>query len=140
MNIPTIGSVIKAWGKMPRGQNGAGLVEQVVALALLAVILVVLLQALSTAFLASGEARDRVTMLNLAQTQLEDAKGRPYQSAYPTVTPPEGYSIALPEAMPVGTYTLPDGTPLPDTLQELTVTVTGIKGSTLSISTYKARR
>ena len=76
------------------GQEGVGLVEVLVAVAILGLTLVVLLAAISTGSVGVATTEERVTAENLARSQLEYTKSQPYvavPASYATVTPPAGY-------------------------------------------------
>jgi len=69
--------------RLPEGQRGISLIETVVAIGILAAIGVVFLSALFSTSRGTGLHEQRVTALNLAQSQLELIR----QAAYDNVTP-----------------------------------------------------
>lgn len=130
--------------KFPRGEKGFTLIEIIITIFLLGIGLTVLIEGLALAVQNADRNRDRVTMLNLAKSQLEDVMKQTYDpipSAYPTITPsPSRYSISISVSVPVNyTYPSPYPTPAEETVQLVEVTVTGDTGS-LSISGYKVNK
>jgi Tfp pilus assembly protein PilV len=107
-----------------RGQQGLGLVEVLVASALMAVAVVVLLGSLSSLLLGSRIAERRTVEERLARTQIERLMG-PAQVICPT-----------PRAQPVDsvTYTVETTCAMSPGYVELTVVVTGPEGSSESLS------
>jgi Tfp pilus assembly protein PilE len=126
-----------------RGEEGFSLIEAVVTLALMTILIILLAQTLDISILHTDRVQDRAKMLELAQRQLEDILRRDYDdvpAAYPTITPPEGYSIAVSVSVPVTyTYAPPSEEPAPETVQKITVTVTGFTGS-LDLEGFKLRQ
>lgn len=133
-----------------RDQKGFSLIEQIVAVGLVAVVvpaMVVLLSGLVRQAATSGAAVD---MLILARSQLESIKAEPYLNrpkAYQTVSPvPEGFTIDI-GVEPVLTYTYPppeSDIVLADEIQLITVEVRcpGCSPSigSLILKDYKVRR
>ena len=131
-------------------QKGFSLIEQIVAVALVAVVvpaLVVLLTGLVRQASTSGAAVD---MLTLARSQLESIKAEPYLNrpgAYRTVSPvPEKFIIDI-GVEPVQTYTYPVPKAdiiLADEIQLITVEVRCPNCSpsigSLILKDYKVRR
>lgn len=110
--------------------RGFSLIEQIVAVGLVAVIvpsMAVLLSGLVRQASASGDA---VAMLTLARSQLESIKEQPYQDlpgSYRAISPiPEQYAVDIAtEAVKTYTYPAPSATTvLPDEIQLITVEVT----------------
>ncbi|MBI2847070.1 MAG: type II secretion system protein [Chloroflexi bacterium] len=127
-----------------RNQKGFTFIEIIITVGLLGVALLVITQGLALAIKNADRAKDRVTMLNMAKGQLEYIMKQPYDdvpAAYATVTPtPARYTVAVNVSVPVSyTYPSPYATPVSETVQLVTVTVTGDYGS-LSISDYRVRR
>jgi len=78
--------------------RGMTLIEVLIALALMGMIAITVLGALSTACLALFTADKRVTAESLARSQMEYVKNQGYKNAdkgetYDEVEPPPGYSI-----------------------------------------------
>lgn len=90
----------RLWGKTSAlpGEKGAGLVESLIAVAIMAIAVTAFLAAFSTGSLAVRRADKGVTAENLARSQLEYTKSQAYVAApasYDTITPvPAGYSIS----------------------------------------------
>ena len=124
-------------------QSGMSLVEVVVALALIALVVPAILLGLSTASRGTDQAYERSLLLELAQSQMEDIQQQPYQenaADYTLISTPQGYQIEV-SATPAVTYTYPapKSTNTEETVQLVTVTVTGVRGS-LELQGYKVRR
>ncbi len=115
-------------------QRGLGLVESLVAVAILGVAVVGFVLALSTGTIAVREGEREFIAQNLVQTQLEYTKGYPYDSlatTYPTVAAPEGYTVS------VGVSSIPDT----DTdIQVITVIISTDTEEILKVEDYKVNR
>ena len=115
-------------------QRGLGLVETLVAVAILGTSVVAFVVALSAGSIAVGEQGEEVVAQSLVQTQLEYTKSYPYDpeaTTYPTVDTPEGYTIS------VGVASIPDT----DTdIQKITVTVSRDGEDLLTVADYKVNR
>ena len=122
------------WRVVVGGQEGVGLVETLVAVAILGVTLVTLLAAISTGSIGVATTEERVSAENLARSQLEYAKSQSYLTApasYATVTPLAGYAISA------------DATSIPEgdsSVQKITVTVTRDGDTLLTVEDYKVDR
>lgn len=121
-------------------ERGAGLVEVLVAVAIMAIILTIFLSALSTGSLATRVVWERVTAENIARSQLEYIKDygtyntvtETTPGAYPTITSiAPGYTITV-TASPI-TATNFD-------IQLITVTVFYDGEPTFTIEEYKVNR
>jgi len=127
------------------GEAGQSVVEELVALAIVSLGLVIVIAALSTGSKGVGTANDRVTAENLARSQLELIKDAAYSpdptvSPYPTVSPVQGYAAAVGVEYwiaPSGPFT---STVRDDGLQKVTVSVSGGKGAVLELEGYKVDR
>jgi Tfp pilus assembly protein PilV len=89
------------------GECGVGLVEALVAVAILGIALTALLSAVSTGSMAVSRTEERVTAENLARSQLEYVKSQPYQllpATYALITPsPDDYDVGVvADAVPGG--------------------------------------
>lgn len=123
------------WRVVVGGQDGVGLVETLVAVAILGVTLVTLLAAISTGSIGVATTEERVTAENLARSQLEYAKSQSYLTApasYATVTPPVGYTVSA-EATSID----PEGD---SSVQKITVTVARDGDTLLTVEDYKVDR
>jgi type II secretory pathway pseudopilin PulG len=115
-------------------ERGVGLVETLIAVAILGLTLTVLLAALSTGSMAVSRADERAVAENLARSQLEYTKSQAYvllPAVYATVTPPAGYAVAV------------DATAVPgaDTaIEKITVSVSRDGRSLLSVEDFKVNR
>jgi len=115
-------------------QEGVGLAETLIAVAILGVTLVALLAAISTGSIGVATTEERVTAENLARSQLEYTKSQPYllaPASYPTVTPPAGYTVSA------------DATSILEgdsSVQMITVTVTRDGETLLTIEDFKVDR
>lgn len=115
-------------------ERGLGLVESVVAVAILGVAIVAFAVALSTGSIAVREENQEVVAQRLVRNQLECIKGYPYDpeaTTYPTVDSQEDYTIF------VGV------TPTPDNdinIQKITVTISHDGEDILTVENYKVNR
>lgn len=122
-------------GRKPlRDEKGLGLVETLMAVAILGVSVVAFVVTLSAGSIAVGEQDEMVIAQSLAQTQLEYTKSYTYDagaSTYPVVATPEGYSVSV------------NITSVPNTdtdIQKITVTVTRGNENILAVENYKVNR
>jgi len=117
-----------------QGQKGLGLVETLVAVAILGTSVVAFVAALSAGSIAVGEQDEEVVAQGLVQTQLEYTKSYPYEpeaTIYPTVDTPEGYVISV------------DVASIPDTdadIQKITVTISRDSENIMTVADYKVNR
>ena len=117
------------------GETGQSLVEELVAVAIVSLGLVILIAALSTGSMGVRTTTNRVTAENLAHSQLEMIKDAAYSPnptvvPYPTVAPVPGYSVTVEVEVPyIG-------------LQVVTVTVSlsGSGEDLLQLEGYKVDR
>ena len=131
-----------------RGQKGFSLLENVVAVSILATIGVVFLGALFSGYRNIGILDEQQQAEALIRTQLEDIKSLPYDEsgAYSvTVTPPPQYSINITTTAPTCIGTADSCVPLEDlvgapvtTIQEITVSIFHNNKPVLAIACYKA--
>ena len=115
-------------------QRGLGLVETLVAVAILGTSVVAFVVALSAGSIAVGEQDEEVMAQSLVQTQLEYTKSYPYDpeaTTYPTVDTPEGYTIS------VGIASIPD---TDADIQKITVTISRESENIMTVADYKVNR
>ena len=126
-------------GRAATGEEGLGLVEVLVAVAILGMTVVALLAALSTGSIGVTTTNKEVTAANLARSQLEYTRSRPYgEDPMATVTPPAGYTISVEAA------SIPEATSVPGadpaTIQKITVTVARDGETLATVEDYKVNR
>jgi Tfp pilus assembly protein PilV len=120
--------------KRAQDQGGLGLVETLVAMAILGTSVVAFVVALSTGSIAVGEQGEEIVAQSLVRTQLEYTKSYPYDAeatTYPVVDSPDGYTISVAVAS------------VPDTdadIQKITVTVFRESENIVTIEDYKVNR
>ena len=131
-------------------ERGAGLVEILVSVAIMAIVLTAFLAALSTGSFGVSVVRERVTAENLARAQLECIQDLPYvPGAYPITyttacaatqlsTYPVELSISYWHA-PTETFTSTPGLD-EEGMQWITVTVRHKGEEVFVIENYKAKR
>ena len=133
-----------------RREGGFSLIEQIVAVGLVAAIVPSLALLLSSLVRQASAADAEVAMLTLARSQVESIKQQPYQKAPPSYTlinpKPDEYSVNVTVAL-VKTYAypFPDArATLPDQIQLITVQVDCLHCSppvgSLLLQEYKVRR
>jgi Tfp pilus assembly protein PilV len=117
-----------------RDQKGLGLVETLVAVAILGTSVVAFTAGLAAGSISVRE-QDRIAVSQeLAQTQLEYTKSYTYSAAaltYPAVAAPPGYSIAVSVSAVPGADT---------DIQKITVTVSREGSDVLAVAGYKVNR
>ncbi len=117
-----------------QGERGLGLVETLVAVAILGTSVVAFVVALSTGTIAVGEQDKEVVSQGLAQAQLEYTKSYAYDpgaSTYPTITAPEGYTIS------VGVSSVPN---TDEDIQKITAVISRGGEDILTVEDYKVNR
>ena len=115
-------------------QRGLGLVETLVAVALLGTSVVAFAAGLSAGSIAVGEQDNAGVAQGLAQSQMEDTKSAafsPGAGSYPTLAAPAGYSVSVGGSEGPGTDA---------DLQKITVTVFRDGQSVLAVTGYKGNR
>lgn len=120
--------------KRTHGQRGLGLVETLVAVAILGTSVVAFAVALSAGSIAVGEQNEEVVAQRLAQAQLEYTKSYTYDAGattYPAVDAPEGYTVS------VGVSSVPD---TDADIQKITVTILRGGENVLMVEDYKVNR
>ncbi len=128
-------------------ERGAGLVEILISVAIIAIVLTTFLSALSTSTWGVATVRERVTAQNLARKQLECIQDHQYiEGAIPisytttcTVTELSSYPMDLSISYWIApTFTI---TPTDDSgMQWITVTVRHKGEAVFTIGTYKVNR
>jgi prepilin-type N-terminal cleavage/methylation domain-containing protein len=128
----------KAW---QGSSSGFTLIEVLIALALIGIIAIAFLSALSTASMALITADERATAESLARSQMEYVKNQPYDNIndppqytkLPDPEIPNGYDIVItPERLdPEG-----DGTDDDDGIQKITVTVSRDGEEVITLEDY----
>ena len=117
-------------------QKGLGLVESLVAVAILGSSAVAFAVALSAGSIAVREQDQQVMAQSLVQAQLEYVKGYTYEpeaTTYPAVDAPEGYSVS------VAVGSIPEAGDDTD-IQRITATVSRGGDNILSVEDYKVNR
>jgi len=115
-------------------QQGFGLAETLVAVAVLGTAVVAFVVSLSTGSLAVSEENDETVAQTLAQTQMEYTKNYTFNSGaatYPVVATPSGYSITVGVSAVSGTDA---------NMQKITVTILQNGATTFLLSDYKVNR
>ncbi len=117
-----------------RAQTGLGLVETLVAVAVLGTSVIAFVAALSAGSIAVAEQDEDVVAQGLAQSQLEYTKSYAYDTeavTYPAIAAPEGYDITVTVS------------PVPGTdadIQKITATISRDGDNVLTIENYKVNR
>jgi Tfp pilus assembly protein PilV len=117
-----------------RDQQGLGLAETLVAVAILGAAAITFISALSTGSIAAGEQKTEVIAQGLVRSQMEYTKSYPFNpsaSTYPLIMAPADYSLSV----AVGA--------VPDTdadIQKITVTVSSGGQDLLTVADYKVNR
>ena len=115
-------------------QQGIGLVETLVAVAILGTSVVAFIVSLSAGTLTVNELNRETIAQSLAQTQMEYTKNCafiPGAATYPVLAAPATYSVAVDVLDVTGTDT---------NIQKITVTVQKDSADILAISNYKVKR
>ncbi len=115
-------------------QKGLGLVETLMAVAVLGTAVVAFVTALSAGSIAVGEHDGEAIAQGLAQSQLEYTKSYVYDpgaATYPLVAAPEGYSIS------VGVSDVPN---TDSDIQKITVIINRDGEEVIQVEDYKVNR
>jgi type II secretory pathway pseudopilin PulG len=130
----TVKASRKATRAKCRGQRGLGLVETLIAVAILGTAVVAFVTALSAGSIAVGENDAEMVAQGLAQSQLEYTKSYAYDSGattYPAVDAPEGYGISVSVSSVPGTDS---------DIQKIIVTINHEGETVLEVEDYKVNR
>jgi type II secretory pathway pseudopilin PulG len=116
-----------------KGQAGLGLVETLVAVAILGTCVAAFAAGLSAGAMATGEHRTEAVAQELAQNQLESVKQAPFEpdGTYESVAAPENYAVDVTVAEVPGTDA---------DIQKITVTILRDGESVLALADYKVNR
>ncbi len=129
--------------KLFKDNSAFSLLDTIIGLALIAIVVVNVLMALSASMHASDRHRDNAYLLELARSQLEDIYKQPYSDShvYSAISPiPDGYALGVSVSVPVTyTYASPGSGYASETLQLITVTASG-DWTSLSLSGFKVRQ
>ena len=115
-------------------QKGLGLVETLVAVAILGTAVAAFIAALSAGSIAVGAQDEEVVIQSLARSQLEYTKSYTYLSgikSYPTIATPEDYTLTATASSVPGTDA---------NIQKITVSVSRDGQVLLTVSDYKVNR
>jgi len=111
-------------------------------LALTAAVVPAVIGAVAATSRSTDNAYDRSILFELAQSQFENVQQQAFQTSpagYTAISMPAGYSVLVATAPAVAyTYPAPSSTSTVETVQQVTVTVTGVRGN-LTFAGYKAR-
>jgi len=127
-------SRLRQLNKRVHNQRGIGLVETLVAVAILGTAVVAFIVSLSTGSLTVSEQDKETVAQSLAQTQVEYTKNYAYNPAaatYPTVAAPAGYAITVGVGPVAGTDS---------NMQKITVTILRDGSAIFLVSDYKVNR
>jgi len=128
---------------MSCGGKGNTLIETVLVLGLAALVLPAVFTGISSLTINADHAYDRSVLFELAQSQMEEVQRQAYQedgSAYTVISAPSGYSIVVSTSPALNYYyPAPSLAATSQTVQLVSVTVTGIRGN-LILDGYKVRR
>jgi type II secretory pathway pseudopilin PulG len=116
------------------GERGLGIVETLVAVAILGTAATAFIAGLSAGSLATGSQDTLAVSNGLARSQLEYTKSYTYNpsaSTYPKINAPSGYSIAVSVSAVPSTDT---------NIQKITVTVSSNGNAITTIEEYKVNR
>ncbi len=119
------------------------MIEMMVVLTLVGVLLPLVLGGMASGSVITDNAYDRSVLFELAQSQMEEIQRQPYQvnaANYTLIAAPAGYSVSVASSVVQSyTYPAPLSTATQETVQRVTVTVTGVRGN-YSMQAYKVRR
>ncbi len=113
-----------------KAERGLGLVESLVAVAILGTAVVAFVIALSTGSIAVREGDQEARAQRLARTQLEEIKAAPYADSYTPIVEPD-YDVSVTAGS------------IPDTgadIQKITVTISRDGSDILIVEDFKVNR
>ncbi|MEJ2561791.1 MAG: hypothetical protein P8Z42_03790 [Anaerolineales bacterium] len=128
-----------------RDERGQALVEELIALAVLALSVGILLTSIYTGTAGVKAKHSRVSAEVLARSQLELIQDSPYSadpisSPYPPVAPEPGYTVAVSiEYWQASSETFISSL-WDDGMQKITVSISGSEGLILDLTCYKVDR
>ena len=117
-------------------QRGSGLLEVLISIAILGVIGVVFLNAISSGLLGATKVDERSTAESLARTQMEYIKSLPYDDSnyYPAIV---SSTVGYTPLIEVTNLSPPE---YPDTLQKVVVKIYRDGRPIMSVENYKVKR
>lgn len=125
-----------------RLERGFSLLETALGLAIIAIAVPILLRTLSSGSVIGDAAYDRSILFELAQSQMEDVQRQSYQTSpasYSVLSAPSGYSISISTSSATAyTYPAPLSSATLETIQLVTITITGVRGN-MTLEAYKVR-
>jgi type II secretory pathway pseudopilin PulG len=133
-SIPGLKKIILRLGS----QRGIGLVESLVAIAILGVGVTAFVTDLSAGSMAVNVQNENTLAQGLAQTQMEVIKAAPYDNtgrSYLPVEAPENYTIEIAAGYPAG-----EKGSMQESLQQVSVTIKHNADSVLTLEGYKVKR
>ena len=124
---------LKRMKQNTNSQRGLGLVETLVAVAILGTAIVTFISALSTGAISVGDNEQETIAQRLAQNQIETVQSAAFDLSgiYPAIVAPAGYSLTV----------TADSVPNTDeNIQKITVTVLRDGSNIFTVSGYKVNR
>ncbi len=129
----------RRWFSQSRGFT---LIEVIVVLAVFSILVPAVFTAIASTAKVTEHAYDRSILFELAQSQFEDVQRQAFQTSpasYSLISMPTGYSVSV-TTTPAVTYTYPppSSTNTLETVQNVTVNITGVSGN-FTLTGYKVR-
>ncbi|MDD5288982.1 MAG: hypothetical protein PHY28_07745 [Dehalococcoidales bacterium] len=132
MGVDTKRWIAKVMLHLLWNENGAGLLEMLVAVAIVGVALTTFITALSTGSLSVGTLNEATVAQGLAQSQMEKIKAATYAAGYTSdLTLPAGYGVAINVSSIPGANI---------NIQKITVTINRDSQPVLVMEDYKVNR
>jgi Tfp pilus assembly protein PilV len=124
---------LKGKNRISDSQKGLGLVETLVAVAIIGTALVTFISSLSSGAISVSDNEQETIAQSLAQSQIEYTQNLAFSpaGAYPAITTPAGYSVTVNTGSVAGTDV---------NIQKITVTVLRNGISIFTVSSYKVNR